>query len=230
MRHRSTQGLPGFTLIELLIGVVLFLLILLGIYEMFDSGHLTFVKGERKLDVQQSARLAMDTMARELRMAGYFPENFDTNTASNLAPAATAIHVAAAGSLAISGDLTGGCNPAGIPACPDYSSKVYLYCLSGTTLLRKATDFTTPTSGVPPAAAYTCGGDVLAENVAVLTFSYYDANNGLLSALPLNAADRDNVRTVVITLVATEAVPGPGQAPQTFTLTQSVRLRNRNTY
>jgi len=33
---------------------------------------------------------------------------------------------------------------------------------------------------------------------------------------------------VVITLTATESVPGPGQQPQSFTLTSSIRLRNIN--
>jgi hypothetical protein len=196
--------------------------------EMFDFVRLSYVKGERKLDVQQSARLVMDTMARELRMAGYFPENFDTNLASDLAGTAAGIHVAAANSLAVSGDLSGNCNPTG-GACPDYSSKVYLYCLSGTTVIRKITDFDTPTSGTPPASAYTCnGGDILAQNINALTFSYYNINNALLTPLPLSSANRANVGSVVITLIGQEAVPGPGQLPQTFTLTETVRLRNLN--
>jgi Tfp pilus assembly protein PilW len=208
--------------------MAVFVLIVVGMLEMFDFVRLTYVKGERKLDVQQNTRLVTDTMAREFRMAGYFPENFDTNTASDLAGTATGIHVAAANSLAISGDLAGNCNPTA-GACPDYSSKVYLYCQSGTTVIRKITNFTTPTSGTPDASAYTCGGgDILAENINGLTFSYYDINNVLLTPLPLDAANRGNVATVIIALIGQETVPGPGQLPQTFTLTQTVRLRNLN--
>jgi hypothetical protein len=92
-----------------------------------------------------------------------------------------------------------------------------------------------------PAAAYTCsGGDTLAENIATLQFTYYDGNNAVLTPIPLDAeglgnvpnfattTNRTAVRTVTITLVATESVPIPGQQPQIFTLTSSVRLRNIN--
>lgn len=239
MRYQSSRGQRGFTLIEILISMAIFVLIMVGMLEMFDFVRLSYVRGERKLDVQQNARLAMDTMAREFRMAGYFPENYDTSALNNLPVPLKKIHIAAGNGLAVAGDLDGSCiNPSG-GACPGDSSKVFLYCLSGTTVIRKITTFSGG-SDTAPASGYKCnGGVILAENVESLTFAYYDANNALLS-LPLDGVsvgsnpnsgpftDRNAARTVLITLQSTENVPGPGQPPQTFTLTQSVRLRNLN--
>jgi prepilin-type N-terminal cleavage/methylation domain-containing protein len=252
MRDRSQQPTGGFTLIELLIAMSIFLLILLGIYNVFDTNRQTYLSGTRKVDVQQNARVALDQIAREIRMAGYFPENFPSATLVNPQP----IQIAQNFALAILGDADG-----------SGASKVFLYCLTGTNVIRK---WTALTGGAVtgPAQAYTCSeetvpnvrvGAVLGENIANtanvigLRFTYYDGNNlpipnpmptskttpytldgeGLnfttgVGATPVFGAtvQRGAVRTVVITIVATESVPGPGQQPQSFTLTSSVRLRN----
>ena len=252
MRDTTRPRAGGFTLIELLIAMSIFLLILLGIYNVFDTNRQTYVSGTRKVDVQQNARVALDQIAREIRMAGYFPENFPTATFANPQP----IQIAQNFALAILGDADG-----------SGASKVFLYCLKGTDVIRK---WTALAGGAVtgPAQAYTCSeenlpnvrvGAVLGENIANtanvigLRFTYYDVNNlpipnpmpaskmtaytldgeGLnfttgAGATPVfgSTAQRGAVRTVVITVVATESVPGPGQQPQSFTLTSSVRLRN----
>jgi prepilin-type N-terminal cleavage/methylation domain-containing protein len=228
MRCRSFQRAGGFTLIELLIAMSIFLLVLLGIYQLFDTNRATYISGTRKVDVQQNARVAFDTIAREIKMAGYFPENFDSSTANDLANPQP-IQVAQNNGLVVFGDADG-----------SGASSLFLYCLSGTNVIRKRTAVTGG-AVTGPAAAYTCsGGDALAENIATLQFTYYDGNNAVLTPIPLDAeglgnvpnfvttTNRRAVRTVTITLVATESVPIPGQQPQIFTLTSSVRLRNIN--
>jgi prepilin-type N-terminal cleavage/methylation domain-containing protein len=237
-RIRSRQ--QGFSLLELVIGMAIFLLVLLAVYQLFDTGSATYRSGQRKADVQQNARVALDQIAREIRMAGYFPENFPTATLVNPQP----IQVAQTGGLVILGDADG-----------SGASKLFLYCLSGTTVLRKWTALTGGAVTGPP-QAYTCSeetvpgrvGAVLAENIALgtgLRFTYYDAANTPLPNPPTAPYQLDNeglggvppfasllqrgaVRTIVITVVATEGVPGPGQPPQSITLTSSVRLRNLN--
>jgi prepilin-type N-terminal cleavage/methylation domain-containing protein len=250
MRCKSIQRAGGFTLIELLIAMSIFLIILLGVYQMFDTNRATYMSGTSKVDIQQNARVALDQIAREIRMAGYYPENFPTSTLTNPQP----IQIAQNSALAILGDADG----SGV-------SKLFLYCLNGTNVIRKWTAVTfvggvfNPT---PPVQAYTCSeenvpnvrvGAVLGENVATvsgLRFTYYDANNLPIpnpmpaskttpytldgegvGAVPVFGAiaQRGPVRTIVITIVATETVRGvtvPGQQPQSITLTSSVRLRN----
>jgi prepilin-type N-terminal cleavage/methylation domain-containing protein len=60
----------GFTMLELLVAVAVSTIILVGLYLLLETGQFTTGRGKQKLDIQQSARAAQDTMARDLRMAG----------------------------------------------------------------------------------------------------------------------------------------------------------------
>jgi prepilin-type N-terminal cleavage/methylation domain-containing protein len=248
---RSRQR--GFSLLELVIGMAIFLLVLLAVYQLFDTGSATYRSGQRKADVQQNARVALDEVVRQLRMAGYFPENYNTNAGDNLVNP-RAIHVAASTGLAVYGDLDGSCTAD--PCAAPNSSNVFLYCLSTDTANRKV--YVRRIKGAPGvASSYTCaGGDILAEladltfnrdstniinTTTWLTFTYYDTNNTLipvpagsgldnegLGAVPpfASTTDRARVRTVVLTLVLREDIAH--QAPQIYSLTSSIRLRNLN--
>ena len=227
MSPRPGIAAKGFTLLEVLISLTIFMMVLMGVYEVFDTSHATYTSGQRKLDVQQNARVAMDEMVRRVRMAGYFPENFPAPPAAPPSPLlSNPVRVATDAALALYGDLDG-----------SGASQVFLLCLSGTTLLqiRGATD---------AAASYTCsGGDILADNVTGLRFTYFDSTNAAipnpltstyqldgqaLMAVPTftTVTQRRAVQSILITLTARENVPG--QQPQTFTLTSTIRLRNPN--
>jgi len=218
----------GLTMIEVLVTMTIFLVVLLAVYQLFDTSHATYQSGTRKQDVQQQARLAMDEMVRALRMAGYVPENYDADLTNDLSATAR-VHVATANAIAAFGSLEGGAQ-----------STVSLFCQSGTTLLKKVS------LNTAAAASYTCDGtDVLADNVSLLRFTYFDANGAQLpanldgktlgAALDLAPrAARDGVRTIAVTLQITEQVVPhavgvtPRQPDQVYTLTSTVRLRNLN--
>ena len=218
----------GLTMIEVLVSLTIFLVVLLAIYQLFDTSHATYQSGTRKQDVQQQARLAIDEMVRALRMAGYVPENYDADLANDLSGTAR-LHVGTANAIAAFGSLEGGAQ-----------STVFLFCRSGTTLLKKVSVNTAD------AATYTCdNADVLADNVSLLRFTYFDGNGAQVAAnldgKTLGAAldlaprtARDGVRTIAITLQITEQVVPhasgviPRQPDQVYTLTSTVRLRNLN--
>jgi prepilin-type N-terminal cleavage/methylation domain-containing protein len=61
----------GITLIELLIVLVLSSILIAALYRMFISQQKTYTVQEQVVDMQQNVRLAMDQMAREIRMTGY---------------------------------------------------------------------------------------------------------------------------------------------------------------
>jgi Tfp pilus assembly protein PilW len=222
---KNSEPQKGFTLIEVLIYLGLFVLIMGSIFQTFEGNRATFASGERKADVQANARVAMDEMSRQIRMAGYYPENFDANGANDIANA-NAIHVATDNTLAIYADA----NAAG-------SSNILLFCLDGTVVRTK-------TGPIGNAASYTCsGGDVLAENMTSLRFTYYGADSITLpnpantpyqldgqapAVVPTftTVTERAAVRRVVITLTVRQNVPH--RAPQIYTLTSDVRLRNLN--
>jgi len=210
----------GLTIIELMISVLIFLVVLLALYQIFDTSHATYSSGTRKQDVQQQTRLAMEEIVRSLRMAGYVPENYDANSANDLAGTAR-IHVATPDALAVFGGLDGAAQ-----------SAVFLFCRNGTTALAKRSTDT------GAAATYTCNNaDAIADNVSLLRFTYFDANgaqltgdlDGKTAGAALDLAprtNRDAVRTIVVTLQATETAPH--QKTQVYTLTSTVRLRNLN--
>lgn len=238
MRQEQTHRQRGFTLLEVLVTTSIFLLILMGIYNVFDTSHATYASGLRKVDVQQNARFAMEEMVKRIRLTGYFWENyFATPLPSPLLQ--DPIRIATNNTLALYGDLDS-----------NGASNVFLFCFdaaSGSVFRRKSL-----AANINDVASYTCGttsgvglGDItLAENITGLQFTYFDANNnpigattgsyqldGQVSGVVPDLAgtppvERRNVRTIVVTVAAREDVPH--QVPQQYTLTSSIRLRNLN--
>ena len=224
MTFESENNQKGFSLVEILIYTLLFGIVMTSVYRVLESNRATYASGERKMDVQQNARVAMDEMTRQLRMAGYYPENFDADTTNDLA-SPNPIHIATNAAMAVFGDADG-----------SGTSNIFFFCLDGSTVRRGRA-----ASGV---GAYTCtSGDVLADGVTSLSFNYYAEAGATLPATPTapfqldgqavgavpaftDLAQRGAVRRVVIALTATETVPR--QAAQTYTLTSDVRLRNIN--
>jgi Tfp pilus assembly protein PilW len=68
------------------------------------------------------------------------------------------------------------------------------------------------------------GAQPIAEGMLALTFTYRDANNAVLTPLPLTVANRQLVQQVDVTLQAQMTLADPDPA---FTFSSSVKLRNR---
>lgn len=72
---RFPAGTGGFTLIEALIAISAFVVVLLAIYSVFETSQATYGAGQQRANIQQSARIAMELMERDLRLLGYgFPD------------------------------------------------------------------------------------------------------------------------------------------------------------
>jgi prepilin-type N-terminal cleavage/methylation domain-containing protein len=227
----------GLTLIEVMVSLLIFLVVLMALYQLFDTSHSTYSSGTRRQDVQQQARLAMEEIVRSLRMAGYVSENYDALTANDVTGTAR-IHVATPTALAVFGNLDGSVYNAGPPPVP--ASAAFLFCQNGTSVLvKRGTDTADPVTyrctedNVVP----TLATNVIADNVSLLRFTYFDVNGAQLTgnldgkavAAALDLAprtQRDAVRTIVVTLQTTETAPH--QKTQVYTLTSTVRLRNLN--
>jgi type IV pilus assembly protein PilW len=67
------MGGPGLTIVEALVGMSLFLIVMFGVYLVYDTAQATFWKGEARANIQQETREALERMRRELRMAGFDP-------------------------------------------------------------------------------------------------------------------------------------------------------------
>ena len=219
--RRGAWRRGGYTVAEVVVALSIFVVVLIGIMQLFEPSSLGYPAAQRTPGAPRNGRAAMDVMARQIRMAGYFPENIDTQHGNDQS---NSVEVATEGALAVAGDLDG----TGV-------SNTFVFCLDGGGLRRVQ-----GSRGV--AGSYVCrNGAILADGVSRLRFAYYDVNNNPLPNPPTSAYELDGqalgappsfatttqraaVRRVVITLTATEAVPN--QPPQTYTLTSDVRLRN----
>src|SRR3990172_9035048 len=143
----------GFTLVEVLITSAIFVIVLFAVYTSFESSQKTVTWGGTKVEVQQTARVAMGMMANEIRTAGYDPSN-----AITLLPT-TAVQAANPNTVTFIGDVDG-----------DNVTDQVTYSLQGTQVIR---DFSSWIGGAFPAPA----PDQLADGVTALTFAYFDGND-----------------------------------------------------
>jgi type IV pilus assembly protein PilW len=67
-------GRGGFTLVELMIAMALGLIVLGAMYSVFTIQNKHFSNQEQIVEMQQNARMAIEIIGREIRMAGYNPQ------------------------------------------------------------------------------------------------------------------------------------------------------------
>jgi len=218
IRRRRSQARPqgGFMLIEAVIASTIFAVILLGVYTVYETGEANYAAGTRRWDVQSQARVALERMAREVRMAGYAsPTKLDQP-----------IVIATEDTLSFRADLDG--------TGPQYITYTRRDCSGtvGTTLYRNAS-----TSSF-------CGGEAFVEGVTNLQFVFYELNNVPLPyplttgyqldgqgyvtgagtpSTPAVGSERDRVRQVKIVLTVQQQLRS---TIIPFTTTTEVALRN----
>ena len=71
MGARNRVSEQGFTLIELMIAVVIFSVISLAAFSVLSTSQQTAVMNDQTVQLQRNVRLAMDLIARDIRMTGY---------------------------------------------------------------------------------------------------------------------------------------------------------------
>lgn len=221
----------GFTLLETLITTALFSIVIAGVYLLYTTMQTTLTRGELQTDIQQNARVGLDRMVQELRMAGYDPSG--AIPAVTLQPKA-AIRAASSTCLSfVAYNTTSGV------------SAQITFDLSGTTLRRREDPWCVAstcfgTCGVSPCNAIS--PQPLAESVNLLTLRYYDAYNQILTpnstttqgCPPGTAAQTftqldywqmKQIRRVAITIQTRDS--RPDVFSEFYTVTSDVHLRNR---
>lgn len=68
-----TANHNGFTLVELLIAMLVGSVIMAAVMTSFQSQHKVYLAQDEVVAMQQNARVAMDMLVRDIRMAGYDP-------------------------------------------------------------------------------------------------------------------------------------------------------------
>ncbi len=231
---RVGRGASGLTFLEVLLAGVIGVVVLGGAYMVYEAGQSTVLASERKANLQQNARIALDLITRQIRLAGYLnggrTRNWIAIGANNLLVIRG--DVQNTGAVALDDTLIG-VLPAGTGVCVAPPSGPASPCLvTGNTV-------------------YQVGGAnaVIAFNVSAVNFTYFDQfdnpllvpldgvgpgayPDGIVAASPLPGPTtvRDTVCRIQVQLTAVDnnamAGPGIGQNPQQVVLTSDVRLRN----
>jgi prepilin-type N-terminal cleavage/methylation domain-containing protein len=66
-KNKYTKNHRGFSLIELMIVVTILSLMVLGLVTFFSGGARSWISGQSQLKAQREARIAMDSMVKEIR-------------------------------------------------------------------------------------------------------------------------------------------------------------------
>jgi len=223
--RRLPRWKVGFSLVEVLVSTALFSLVLASMYLLYTTMLGAMSRGEMFSDLQQNARVGLQRMVQEVRMAGYDP----SNAIPLLAPAPQGfIRAATAGCLSFIGYQ--------VQASADLTYQISYY-LDGTTLKRLAEpwDSSHTTFGASGAA------QPLAENILALTLTYYDLDNREIvpgdawasttrcpqppSSLQLTSSQLALVRQIGISIRSQDT--RPRTSFEFYTLNSYVQLRNR---
>ena len=73
----KNNNFKGFTLVEVIVSLTVFLLVISGVFLLFQQAKKDELQMEQKTEALQNARMALDMLVRELRMAGYNYEEGD---------------------------------------------------------------------------------------------------------------------------------------------------------
>ena len=68
---KAMQKIKGFSLIELMIAMVIGLIIINGVIQVVLNSKRSYIDNQEMSQMQENARYALDTLTREIRMAGY---------------------------------------------------------------------------------------------------------------------------------------------------------------
>ncbi len=224
-RSPRTWG-QGFTLLETLISSALFALVIAGVYLLYTTMQTTLSRGELKTDLQQNARVGLNRMTQEIRMAGYDPSGAIPLVA---VPPRAAIRAATPRCLSFVADVSA-----------SGASSQITYLLDGTILRRRQDVWNAATLAFSRGSA-----QPQAESMDLLSFAYYDEESQILTparwastqrcppaagasavvAVQLTYWQMRQIRRVAVLLRARDS--RPGVSSEFFTLTSDVRLRNR---
>lgn len=193
----------GFTLIELLIAMAVGLGLLGAMYGVFTMHNKTFTTQEQIAEMQQSARAAMDLMAREIRMAGYDP----------LGSASAGIVSAASDSITFTLDITDSAGTGSPDGDTGDSNEYITYALYTADGIQKLGRKSTSTATNQP----------VAEHVQSLAFQYRNAAGGI-------TATTADIRRIQVAITVQTSRPDPEYTPnggyRQYTLTSVIIPRN----
>lgn len=218
----SYAGRRGFSLVELMIAMMVGLVVLSSLYTLFTVQSKQLGNQEMAVEMQQNARMAMDIITREMRMAGLNPTatlSQCDGTLPNSLTSSSCVGILDASSTICKfnmdvSDTGGSGDPDGATDGPNETITYGLYTsTSGGVSVQCLGRKTTNDSSYQPVVEY----------IQSLSFSYLDSSGG-------TAATIGEIRSIQVTIVANAAKPDPSYPTnsgyRTYTLTSRITPRN----
>lgn len=196
----------GFTLVEILVTLAIVSIIMTVIYVVYSSSLQSYTTQDVAAGVQQSLRVGIEYMARDIRMAGFAP----------VKGAVFGIEEASASKIRFTQDTI---DTTLVP--PNYNGVInddaseritYRFDAGNRQLIR-----------ILDEARDTESELVVLDNVTALSFRYFDETDNDLG-LPVPALNLGDIRGMDITLTLRE--PAGRSAPVERSITQRVLFRN----
>jgi len=207
MKTQTLLNKTGVTLVELLIVLVIFGVVVAGIYRVFIAQTRAYTVQDQVVEVQQNIRSAMEILLRDLRTAGY------DNDSVNSKIAITAPIVPADHSVTVNYEY-------------DNTHRYeVMYSLNSGTLTRQLTM-------IPNTGTTTTTAEPILENVVTLDFQYgVDTNDdgGVESWVSAGSVGTSKVIAVRVNLIARpdQTNPDVKTSVSPRALESTVTLRNR---
>lgn len=203
--NRMLRSQRGYSLAEMLVVAAVVSVIMAGLFSMLSSGTQAYTVGTNRADAQQTARLALDRLIREVRTAGHDP------LATDSFAAVTALAVGTG--FVIRNDWNGnGAIATNVTVTVDgvAHGEQVTYTFAGNTLTRQESNL--------DAAAVT-----VATGISNMTIQYLDADD---VAVPTpSGANASLIRTVVLDVTAQ---PGTSVTSTQVAVRSQTRVRIRN--
>ncbi len=179
LNHEIPRSTKGYSLVEILVVLAIAGLVAAAIYQVFRSQQKSYTIQDQVAEMQQNLRLALDTMVREIRMAGYDPKELGQ----------FGIVLATSSAMNFTADIGKGSYKGNGKVDP---GETFLYQL-----------YDSDHDGKVDALRRTPGGAPLATNMQELEF-YYTLDDGTTSLFP---TDPEKIRKVQISILARTSRP-----------------------
>jgi prepilin-type N-terminal cleavage/methylation domain-containing protein len=195
----------GFTLVEMIVASALLGPAVIAMFLVVERMQGAYNKGERRADVQQSARIAIARIVRDLRSAG-----LDPSAVIPRLPIQAAIQTAETNRIAFVGD----------PNSDATTEKIeYRLDLSADPPVLRRQQWSTWNNGW----SGTNGAQPLAEWIRSVEFTYFGPGGDVISSSEIGAR-MGEIRRIGIVIIAEE--PSSQVDPETYRLVSEVRMRN----
>ena len=205
----------GFTLAEMLVVCAIVGLVMASLLGLVMSGQQAYWFGTTQVDAQQTARVAIERVVKEIREAGYHPRNPDTNPTTCAAPPCYAFDAVGSAPTASSLTLQYDWNGDGVSAASGQVNDP-LMCATGAACRGERVIYSYSSGTVTRQEVGVDASPVtIASGINALSFSYFAAD-GTATTAPAS------IRTVGVTVTAQTASQGAY-----VTMTDRIRLRNR---